>query len=84
MLGGLMPPPELVTEKVSVRHCDWAETGTAPAGETTPLLAATLATDVVEVDGPVITKVSKSRRIWNHVPNTIYLYILYVCVVPKA
>ncbi len=64
MVGGLMPPPPMVTEKVSVRHCDCAETGTAPAGLTTPLLATTLATELVAVDGPVMTKVSKSRRIW--------------------
>ena len=61
MVGGL-GPSGLVTENRSVRHCDEDATDTVPTGETTPDLAARIATDAVDVLGPLVTKVDRSRR----------------------
>ena len=61
MVGG-PSPLGLLTENVSVRHCD-AVVASAPAAVTpvgSPFRRA--ATVVVEVDGPVIWKVWKSSR----------------------
>ena len=51
---------ELVTENVSVRHCEKKVASPPPISFGAPL--RTLVTEVVSVLGPVITKVSKSKR----------------------
>ena len=51
---------ELVTENVSVRHCVAKVAAPPPASLGAPLRI--LVTEVVSVLGPVMTKVSKSKR----------------------
>ncbi len=61
MVGGLMPPPPLVTEKVSVKH--WVATPTfwVPAASITPPLS--VVTEDVDVEGPAMVKLTKSSLI---------------------
>ena len=60
MVGGLVPLA-VTTLKVSVRHCELSDTSCVPVAELTP--AFSMVTDWVDVDGPAITKFTKSRRI---------------------
>ena len=64
MGDGDVPPPGLVTENVSVRHCDACETDTPLVTPVRGKPKKFLATLVLEVDGPLIWNVSKSKRSW--------------------
>ncbi len=64
MLGGLMPPPPLVTEKVSVKHWVASVTEASADSTMTPAIFLTFVTELVFVEGPAILNVLKSSRIW--------------------
>ena len=56
-----MPPPGLVTEKVSIRH--WVERDTlTPAAASSPNVVFPI--ESVDVLGPAMLKAMKSRRSW--------------------
>ena len=64
IVGGLIPPPPLVTEKQSVRHRVLSVTDAPVRVSTmTPACLNTLLVDNVFVDGPAMTKLSKSSLI---------------------
>ncbi len=64
MVGGLIPPPPLVTENLSVKHWLESVTETSADSTTTPVMALNLVTELVLVDGPAIWNVLKSSLIW--------------------
>ncbi len=64
MVGGLIPPPPFVTEKVSVKHWVASVTETSADSTTTPAMALTLVTLLVLVEGPAMVNVLKSSLIW--------------------